>query len=132
MEYREKDYSEFYCALIVLLSELCQGRNYIAIEELRRFYPIDICVDIITSNEFKNMVRSAFTRIILTLWICAHPFVNEEVPSKVKDWLLVSPDNLCESSTKNMKHLGILKVLVDFVFHYFADSEIVLDYTNNG
>ena len=56
-------YYNFYCASIFLLSDLCQNRNYSAIEILRSYFAVGICIDIITSQKFDYQLRSAFCKL---------------------------------------------------------------------
>ena len=41
---------EFYTNFILLLSDLCQERNYNAIELLRSYFSVDICIECITDK----------------------------------------------------------------------------------
>jgi hypothetical protein len=54
------NFNKYFVSLVHFLSDLCYQRNYIAIEVLRLYYPLDLCLTIITNDSYQYDIRDAF------------------------------------------------------------------------
>ena len=125
-------YYEFYCSLIFLLSDLCQNRNYLTIKTVRSYFPLDICIDIIVSKEYKFMLRSAFSKLILTLWIDVSPFIQQKIPSNLKIWEEIGTTNQLKITSTNHDWVNQYKKLVEFIFEFLKNEEIETKFDEKG
>lgn len=125
-------YYNFYYSSIFLLSDLCQNRNYSAIEILRSYFAVETCISIMTSDIYDYKLRSAFCKLTQNLWIDAYPFVTLTIPSKIKIWKDVNPLMLSKTSTKNIDSLSQYEGLIEFIFKYLAHKNVMTNYKLSG
>jgi len=76
---------EFFVALILLLSDLCLDRNFLAINPLSDKYKYELCFAVISSKQFDVTLRYAFTRLITTLYI-DREMIPIVLPNRVRLW----------------------------------------------
>ena len=133
LEKRSKDREDgkfyyFYCSLIFLLSDLCQERNYSAINVLRTYFSVDICITVICSKDFSYLMRSTFCRLIQNLWIDAFPFIKISIPSNLKIWKDLSVEQLSKSTTKNFENLKQYEMLINFIFGFLSQKKTPVEW----
>jgi len=56
----------YFCTMILLLSDLCLDRNFVAIHPLSKLYPYQLCYQI-ASQDYELSVRNAFTTLLTNL-----------------------------------------------------------------
>lgn len=84
-EKRKKFYS-YFISLIKLLSDMCFNRNYIAIDKLKDYYDLKLCLKVITDHSYHFNIREAFCSLLRDLWINVSPFYEVPLPNKIKMW----------------------------------------------
>lgn len=132
---KERDdgkFYNFYCSSIFLMSDLCQDRNYTAIDMLKNYYSVRICVEIIISNKYRYDLRSAFCNLTENMWINANPFIIVSIPSNLKIWNNLNHEKLSKTSTKNFDNLSQYKELTTFIFKYLGDENSLLNWEESG
>lgn len=96
----DSKFYEFYTKFILLLSDLCQERNYNAIELLRSYFSVDICIECITDSMYPLKIRSSFCKLMENLWIDVTPFMKLTIPSNIKNWRNIESEILIKGSDK--------------------------------
>ena len=97
------------------MSELCQERNYTAINPLEKSFPYTLCFEII--------------KMIITLWIDRDPYNKIILPQKIRVWTEIEDQqNKINCSGKNadkfkdlLKYINdyLTKIMEDFDGHYY-------------
>lgn len=77
-------YYHFYINLIGLLTDICFGRNYSAINILVSYFPLELLIDIICENSFDPEIRTAMTRLIEVLYIDVFPYQGLKIPHLIR------------------------------------------------
>lgn len=122
----------FFCASIFLMSDLCQDRNYTAIDMLKNYYSVRICIEIIISDKFNFDLRSAFCNLTENMWIDANPFIIVSIPSNLKIWGDLNHQKLSKTSTKNFDNLKQFKELTTFIFDFLSDEKSLDHWGQSG
>jgi hypothetical protein len=79
-------YFEYYINLLALLSELCLGRNYFAINILKTYFPFSILTEILWDPQFDASLRTACTRLLGSLFVDVFPCQPLAIPHLVRDF----------------------------------------------
>lgn len=117
-------YFNYYSSLMKLLGDLCLDRNYIAIDMLQSYMTLDICVEIICSDEYSWSIRSAFCNLTTNLWINVFPFMHIQFPDNLKIWSSVSQEQVfVESQTSNLDALDKFQPLTNFVINFMKNLQ---------
>ena len=87
-------YFSYYSSLMKLLGDLCLNRNYIAINVLQSYMTLNICIEVICSEEYNWSIRSAFCTLTTNLWINVSPFMYIQFPDNLKVWSDVNNDQV--------------------------------------
>jgi hypothetical protein len=87
-----KDRFNYFVALINLLSDLCLNKNYIAIDQLKPVYPHSLIFIIISKSEYPYSLRSAFVRLMNTLWIEGSQTQPFNIPNLIRTWEDLAPN----------------------------------------
>ncbi|RZK09968.1 MAG: hypothetical protein EOO43_20750, partial [Flavobacterium sp.] len=107
--------------LIHLFSNLCLERNYIAIDHLEPVYTYDLCFKVISGTKEELIgLRSAFLRLMNTLWLDRKPYQPMNLPRYVILMEEIYPralDQIMSSDNKTKKFDG----LKGYLQRYFAD-----------
>jgi hypothetical protein len=78
--------------MIGLLSDLCLGRNYRAINQLQDLFPSRICFKIVSGTEYNEQLRGVFTKLITTLIVDKAPWKVMALPDKLRIWTDLDDD----------------------------------------
>lgn len=126
-------YYSFYCSMIYLLGDLCQDRNYTAIQTLRSYFSVPICISIITTKDYSFSLRSAFCRLMESLWINVFPFMELKIPSNIKNWAEES-SSLVMKGAAPKSVVGDYEKLTNFIFAYLGsdNNNTLKDWQKNG
>lgn len=78
----------YYYGFILLCSDLCLDKNYIALDNLnfKEQLPIDYCYEIIKSSVYPYELRTAFTQLLITLWLDSQGLQNITLPNCMRVW----------------------------------------------
>ena len=125
-------YYTFYCSLIYLLGDLCQERNYAAIEILRSYFSVPVCQQIITQDVFRFDLKAAFCRLMENLWINVYPFIEIKIPSNVKNWKEECSDLVIKEAGANKNNIEDYQDLTKFVFKYIGEPKTLVNWEENG
>lgn len=82
---RIAQYYDYFIAMTNLLSDLCQKRNYVAIDVLQAKFPFDICFEV-TKGDFSYAIREVFLNLLKNLWIDISPIQLIHLPCNIKIW----------------------------------------------
>lgn len=123
-------YFDYYCSFIQLLGDLCQDRNYYAIQTLKEYFTDEICIQVITSNLYDNKLRSAFCKLTENLLIDAKPFMQLKIPSNIKNWSRIknTGNSVLHGANKNSEQIAKYSALIEFVFKYMEDFNQIEDW----
>lgn len=69
---------------IQLIIDLCEDRNYLAINYLQDIYTRDLCLKIIKNETYGVQIRRYFIELVMKLWIDIYPNFKISMPNKVK------------------------------------------------
>ena len=83
---------DYFIGMINLLSDLCLGRNYIAIEQLEKVFTLDIIMKIIANDDLEKKLRCVFCRLLIHLWIDRKPYSELNVPNYLLIWEEINED----------------------------------------
>lgn len=83
---RRANFYKYLIAMIMLLSDICFERNYGGIEALKKVYPINLCLTILTDEECPFQMREAFGKLMSNLWINISPFYKITLPNPIKTY----------------------------------------------
>jgi hypothetical protein len=68
-EGENKKAMRYFSEMILLCSDLCLDRNFIAIDVLKREYPFPVCFAILNDKINDMAIRYSFIKLVITLWI---------------------------------------------------------------
>ena len=121
---QENDDGDNFCyleSLIHLFSNLCLERNYIAIDHLESVYTYDLCFKVVASTREELIgLRSAFLRLMNTLWLDRKPYQPMNLPRYVILMEELYPralDQIMSSDNKTKRFDG----LKGYLQRYFAE-----------
>jgi hypothetical protein len=83
---RRASFYKYMIAMISLLSEMCYDRNYAGIDALKKVYPINLCLTILTDEKCPYQMREAFGKLMSNLWINISPFYKINLPNPIKTY----------------------------------------------
>jgi hypothetical protein len=86
-------YFEYYLSMLALISELCAGRNYMAINLMKEYFPLEVLVDVLCDQQFGPELRTAFSRLLEVMYIDVYPCQRLSIPHLVRDLAKVSVDS---------------------------------------
>lgn len=97
--------------MLGLCSGLCLGRNYIAMEELEKIYPLSLCEKIISSYQYEEDLRKEMIKLVVNLYIDRAPFSKLIIPDRVRIWSEIEKknDSTIPITTHDFSHLQFLK-----------------------
>ena len=72
--------------MITLLSDMCYDRNYAGIDAMKKIYPINLCLTILTDEKCPYQMREAFGKLMSHLWINISPFYKITLPNPIKTY----------------------------------------------
>jgi hypothetical protein len=113
-------YYNFFSSLIYLLGNLCLDRNYTAIDSLKEYISLEICIEIICSTEYSWSLRSAFCMLTTNLWIDSFPFMHIQFPDNIKMWNS-SFESTAFTSKQNQGELSKFKLLTIFILDFMSN-----------
>lgn len=131
------DLFRYFLNSIGFLSDLCSHRNYLAINVLKKYFSVEVCISIVVGEAYDQRVRAIFVRLLLTLCVDSDPFIPICIPSKIRS--LNEIKNSTEISRKSeasedlTKFKDLLEFLGDFlgsqtIFHVnLANSNLVAE-----
>ena len=83
---------DYFIGMINLLSDLCLGRNYIAIEQLEKVFTLNMIMKIIANDDLEKKLRCVFGRLLIHLWIDRKPYSELNVPNYLLIWEEINED----------------------------------------
>lgn len=113
---------KFTIKSIKLFSNLCLGKNKIAIEGLKQLYPLRLCIKIIVNEKVDFDMRSAFAELTHHLWSISEPNKKRlRKLSRTKVWSLNSKaeTNYDMFYSVNPKTYEEFLVLYHYLTQYF-------------
>lgn len=115
---------KFTIKSIKLFSNLCLGKNKIAIDGLKQLYPLKLCIRIIMNEKVDYDMRSAFAELTHHLWSISEPNKKRlKKLTKTKVWSLNSKTeaNYDMFYSVNPKTFEEFLVLYGYLTQYFTD-----------
>jgi len=94
---------KYFLSMIYLLSDLCLERNYIAINYLKPIYTYDLCFRIISDNSLTLELRTAFVKLLNTLWIDKNPYQRLNIPRYLIAWDDINANSCSEIASANLE-----------------------------
>lgn len=76
----------YFKEFILLLSDLCLGRNLKAIKPLQEIYPFYDCYIVIENENYSIGLRQSFLKLIITLHLDDVNFQQILIPNKFRFW----------------------------------------------
>jgi hypothetical protein len=110
-------YYSYYTALIYLLGDLCLHRNYLAIDTLQQCIPLNICIEVICSEEYSWSLKSAFCTLTTNLWVDVFPCMHSQFPDNIKIWAGVGKEMFLASKQSD-EHLARFILLKTFILEF--------------
>lgn len=89
--HQESHEFEYFISTIELMADLCLNKNFIAIDKLKNLYTFRLCSLIISNEKYEEKIRTAFLRLVMTLFIEAESDVLSTL-STVRTWEQISSD----------------------------------------
>lgn len=83
---RRAGFYKYLIATILLLADICFDRNYTGIDALKRIYPINLFLAILTDEKCPFQMREAFGRLMTNMWINISPFYKITLPNPIKTY----------------------------------------------
>ena len=114
---------EFFASVILLLSDLCLDSNNYAIEILEKQYQFDWIHQIISCRvdgssdkgdqmDYGLIMKNAFTRLMITLWIDRQENTRILLPNKIRIWGQLNQKQMKDNLILNKKKSQQLKSFV--------------------
>ena len=86
---KESEEYEFFLSTIELMADLCLGKNFLAIDELKEIYTFKLCSLLISNKIFDLEIRAAFVKLMNTLWVEAKGKIQQNL-SSIRSWEEIS------------------------------------------
>jgi hypothetical protein len=81
---RQVQVARYYESQILLMAELCLDRNMRTISSLETTFPFPVVFNGMQNPLLPNCIRTAFVRLMSTLWIDRHPHSIVQTPAAVR------------------------------------------------
>lgn len=78
--------NDFVLEMLSLLSSLCMGRNYIAIEKLKDLFTQEDCSKIISNDNEDPRLRKKYLELLIALWVDRSPYSKLVLPDRIRIW----------------------------------------------
>lgn len=119
----------FFQSTIKLLGDLCAGRNFKAMLPVREFFSFDYCIEAIQDKKIEYPLRSAFLRLVYTLYIddniikTLYPHCLRLYKKESNEFILESSDEFKGSSQSDLVDFEKIGTVKSFVVSWM-DSEL--------
>ncbi len=103
----ERDDSEafnYFLSMIHLLADLCLQRNYVAIDFLKNIYHYELCFGLLSDSSLPLKLRTAFAKLLNTLWIDKNPYQSLNLPRYLFSWDDIHSTVYSEISYADLDH----------------------------
>ena len=115
---------EYFLSCLILMGDICTGRNTAAIHYLRKYYDFNTCSKIIKSDKYGFPLRRAMCYLIQRLWVDVDPFRESPYPTCTKFWSKFDDDHEGRVNwvgDQEVSNLAIYEDLKEFVYNYLID-----------
>jgi len=113
----------YFLSMIYLLSDLCLERNYVAINYLKPIYTYDLCFRIISDDSLPLELRTAFVKLLNTLWIDKNPYQPLNIPRFLISWDDINLSNCSEIASAELDHAHETRFdgLKEYLKNYYTE-----------
>jgi len=113
---------EYFLSMIYLLSDLCLQRNYVAINFLKTVYTYDLCFSTISDETLTWELRTAFAKLLNTLWLDKNPYQPLNVPQYLVSWDDITPEKCAEITSSDLDevHAKRFDSLKEYLRNYYT------------
>lgn len=118
---------KYFISLINFLSDLCYQRNYLAIDILSSYYPLELCLKIITNDSYHFDIRESFCTLTRNLWINVSPYNEINYPNKIKIWEEMKDGVYFSYYIGNITGFDELKIFIPDFIEYYLTKDILKD-----
>jgi hypothetical protein len=112
-------YFNFYVSLIEFFADICNGRNYAAINILKEFFPLDAVSEIICSDSYCTELRTAFCKLLEHMYINVFPFQTIFIPYCIR-YLSDLNEDILSAATKPNDQLAKFDKITQFIFKFLS------------